>query len=112
MAAEPNNAPSTSFSTEEWQLRVDLAAAFRLAVYFDWHESVANHFSAAVSDDGKTFLLNPKWKHFATIKASELLCVDADDEDTMNRADAPEPSAWCIHGAIHAAVPHLSLIHI
>ena len=81
MRAEQNEPSSTSFSTEEWQLRVDLAAAFRLAVHFDWHESVANHFSAAVSDDGKTFLLNPKWKHFATIKASELLCVDADDEE-------------------------------
>jgi len=33
---------------EEWALRVDLAAAFRLAVYFDWHESVANHFSVAL----------------------------------------------------------------
>jgi ribulose-5-phosphate 4-epimerase/fuculose-1-phosphate aldolase len=42
-------------------LRVDMAAAFRLAVQFDWHESVGNHFSAAVSSDGKRFLLNPRW---------------------------------------------------
>ena len=110
MDAKQSEAPSTSFSSEEWQLRVDLAAAFRLAVHFDWHESIANHFSAAVSDDGKTFLLNPKWKHFATMKASELLCLHADDEDTMNRPDAPEPSAWCIHGAIHAAVPHARVL--
>ena len=33
----------------EWALRIDLAAAFRLAVEFDWHESVGNHFSAALS---------------------------------------------------------------
>ena len=110
MGAEQQKASSTNISAEEWQLRVDLAAAFRLAVHFDWHESVANHFSAAVSDDGKTFLLNPKWKHFGSVKASELLCLHADDKDIMNQPDAPEPSAWCIHGAIHAAVPHARVL--
>ena len=110
MGAEQQKAASTNFSAEEWQLRIDLAAAFRLAVHFDWHESVANHFSAAVSDDGKTFLLNPKWKHFGSVKASELLCLHADDKDIMNQPDAPEPSAWCIHGAIHAAVPHARVL--
>ena len=110
----------SSFTSEEQALRVDLAAAFRLAVHFDWHESVANHFSAVVSydgmardgiaDDGKTFLLNPKWKHFSTIKASELLKLHADDKEAMNKPDAPDPSAWCIHGAIHAAVPHARVL--
>ena len=72
----------------EWALRVDLAAAFRLAVEFDWHESVANHFSAAVSEDGNVFLLNPKWRHFSTIKASDLLKVDFGDKETMSRENA------------------------
>ena len=60
----------------EWQLRVDLAAAFRLAAEFGWHEAVANHFSLAVSADGKRFLMNPRWRHFARVKASELLLLD------------------------------------
>ena len=38
---------------DEWQLRVDLAAAFRLAAQNGWHEAIANHFSLAVSADGK-----------------------------------------------------------
>ena len=100
----------SNFTSEEQALRVDLAAAFRLAVHFDWHESVANHFSTAISDDGKTFLLNPKWKHFSTIKASELLKLHTDDKEAMNKPDAPDPSAWCIHGAIHAAVPHARVL--
>ena len=50
------------YAADEWALRVDLAAIFRLAVHFNWHESIANHFSAAVSNDGKTFLLNPRWQ--------------------------------------------------
>jgi len=95
---------------EDWAMRVDLAAAFRLAVHFEWHESVANHFSAAVSADGKSFLLNPRWQHFSTVRASDLLLLHADDEEVMSRADAPDPSAWCIHGSIHARVPHARVL--
>lgn len=96
--------------TDEATLRVDLAAAFRLAVHFNWHESVGNHFSAAVSPDGSKFLMNPKWRHFSTIKASELLLLDANDQGTMQGADAPDESAWCIHGAIHRALPNARVL--
>jgi ribulose-5-phosphate 4-epimerase/fuculose-1-phosphate aldolase len=92
-------------TSEEWQLRVDLAAAFRLAEHFNWHEGVANHFSLAVSPDGKKFLMNPKWKHFSGIRASDLLLLDADDTEAMKRPNAPDETAWCIHGRMHALVP-------
>lgn len=92
--------------TEEVRLREDLAAAFRLAADLDWHEAVANHFSVAVPGPGNRFLMNPRWRHFGRIKASDLLLLDADDETTMQRPDAPDPSAWCIHGRIHALLPH------
>ncbi|MGU7771667.1 class II aldolase and adducin N-terminal domain-containing protein [Burkholderia sp. MR1-5-21] len=95
---------------DEVQLRQELAAAFRLAVRNDWHESVANHFSLAVSPDGKRFLMNPRWKHFSRIKASDLLLLDAEDPTTMEREDAPDPSAWAIHGRIHAACPEARCI--
>jgi ribulose-5-phosphate 4-epimerase/fuculose-1-phosphate aldolase len=98
---------------ELWQMRVDLAAAFRLAAAMNWHESVANHFSLAVSPDGKKFLMNPRWKHFSQLKASDLMLLDSEDEGTMKRADAPDPSAWCIHGRIHANVAHARcLLHL
>lgn len=101
------------YDGDEWQLRVDLAAAFRLAADLGWHEAVANHFSLAVSPDGKKFLMNPRWRHFSRIKASELLLLDTDDRETLNRPDAPDPSAWCIHGHIHAALPHARcILHI
>ncbi|MEM8825224.1 MAG: class II aldolase/adducin family protein, partial [Pseudomonadota bacterium] len=89
----------------EAALRADLAAAFRLAVRADWHESVANHFSAAISPDGRTFLMNPRWMHFSRIRASDLLVVDAGDPATMDRPDAPDPSAWAIHSALHRNLP-------
>lgn len=87
--------------TDQTQLRKDLAAAFRLAVMHDWHEGVANHFSAATSEDGSQFLVNPRWTHFSHIKASHLLHCDANDPTVMEREDAPDPSAWGIHSAIH-----------
>ncbi len=92
-------------TSEEGQLRIDLAAVFRLAEHFNWHEGVANHFSLAVSADGRQFLMNPKWRHFSAIKASDLLLLDADDKDAMKRPNAPDETAWCIHGRMHALVP-------
>lgn len=91
-------------------LRVDLAAAFRLTAQFDWHESVGNHFSAAASADGRYFLMNPRWRHFAEIRASDLLLLDSQDKDAMNRADAPDPSAWTIHGTVHQQCPEVRVI--
>ena len=110
MATVTSRITGKDYDVDEWALRVDLAAAFRLAARANWHEGVANHFSVAVSDDGKKFLLNPRWKHFSHIRASDLLLVDADDQDTMSRPDAPDPSAWCIHGAVHANVPQARVL--
>jgi ribulose-5-phosphate 4-epimerase/fuculose-1-phosphate aldolase len=96
-----------------WQMRVDLAAAFRLAAHYDWHEAVANHFSLAVSADGKEFLMNPRWRHFSQIKASELLQLHSDDKSTMAGPDAPDITAWSIHGRLHALLPHARcIIHL
>ena len=103
----------TSRDSEERQLRVDLAAAFRLAVEMNWHEGVGNHFSAAVSADGKQFLMNRKWRHFSTIRASDLQLLNADDDSIMNTPEAPDVSAWAIHGGIHASVAHARvLLHL
>ena len=86
--------------------RVDLACAFRWTARLNMNEAVANHFSLAVSDDGTQFLMNPNQVHFSRIKASDLLLIDANDPETMNRPDAPDPTAWGLHGAIHRNVPH------
>lgn len=102
------NAPARN-DLAEGALRQDLAAAFRLCHAFGWSESVGNHFSAAVDREGRRFLLNPRWRHFADIRASDLLLLDA-DEDPMGRAEPPDASAWTIHGAIHRAAPEARVI--
>jgi ribulose-5-phosphate 4-epimerase/fuculose-1-phosphate aldolase len=102
--------PEARHDADEWQLRVDLAAALRLAARFDWHEGVANHLSVAVSPDGRKFLMNPRWRHFSRVRASDLLLLDADDRTTMERPDAPDLTAWCLHGRLHANLPQARCI--
>ncbi|MBT6094207.1 MAG: hypothetical protein HOH04_04950 [Rhodospirillaceae bacterium] len=93
-----------------WDERVDLACAFRWAVRYNMHEGVANHFSLAVSDDGSQFLLNPNATHFSRVRAGGLLLVDGNDTETMSRPNAPDETAWCLHGAIHRNVPEARCI--
>ena len=89
-----------------WDERVDLAAAFRWTARLNLHEGVANHFSLAINDDGTRFLMNPNQMHFSRIKASDLIEVDANDPATLEGPDAPDPTAWGLHGGIHRLVPH------
>jgi ribulose-5-phosphate 4-epimerase/fuculose-1-phosphate aldolase len=112
-AARKMTAPisNTELSADEIQsLRVDLAAALRLTAQFDWHGSVGNHFSAAVSSDGRRFLMNPRWRHFGEMRASDLMLLDAADKDVMTRPDAPDPSAWTIHGSVHRQRPEVRVM--
>ncbi len=87
------------------EARADLAAAFRIAVKMNWHEGIANHFSLAVNEEGTRFLINPNQRHFARVRASDLLLLDANDPDTLSGPDAPDPTAWGLHGALHRHVP-------
>lgn len=94
-----------SLSIEE-KTRIDLAVAFRIVAHLGMHEAVANHFSAAISADGKQFLINPKWMHFSRIRASDLLLLNADD---VANNDNPkiDATAWSIHGQLHQRLPHV-----
>ena len=91
---------------EHWQDRVDLAATFRWAERLNMHEGVANHFSLAVNPEGTQFLMNANQMHFSRVTASNLLFLDAEDPATMERPDAPDPTAWGLHGSIHRLCPH------
>ena len=101
-AAQTIRTPNIS----HWQERVELTAAIRWTERLNMHEAVANHFSLAVNDDGTQFLMNPNQVHFSRVRASDLLLLDANDPSTMDQPDAPDPTAWGLHGAIHRACPH------
>ena len=70
------------------------------------HEAVANHFSFAINAEGTRFLLNPNQTHFARIKASDLIVVDANDPETLAVLNAPDATAWGLHGGLHRHCPH------
>ncbi|MEM7073696.1 MAG: class II aldolase and adducin N-terminal domain-containing protein [Pseudomonadota bacterium] len=109
----PAHSQTAQPNITHWQDRVDLAAAFRWTARLKMHEGVANHFSFAVSEDGTRFLINPNQRHFSLIRASELLELDANDPETLNRPDAPDPTAWGLHGSVHRHCPHhRCLMHV
>ena len=100
MAQDESGAPAM----EEARLRAEMAAALRWSARLGMNEAVANHFSVAL-DDGRV-LINPRGRHFATLRASDLLVIDPNDPGEMERPDAPDPTAWGLHGALHRACPH------
>ena len=100
-----NGSKTGDKSDPHYRQRVDLAAALRMAARLNLHEAVANHFSLAVSEDGNQFLINPFGRHFSSVRASELLLLDAHDDSTMDKPGAPDPTAWAIHGAMHRNLP-------
>ena len=113
MIKKSNLASKPPRASAEWQMRVDLAAAFRLSAKNGWNEAVANHFSLATSKDGRQFLMNPRWMHFSRIRAKDLLQLDSADKSTMARPDAPDLTAWSLHGRLHATLPQARcIIHL
>jgi ribulose-5-phosphate 4-epimerase/fuculose-1-phosphate aldolase len=100
----------SAIASLESRTRIDLTAAFRWAARLGMHESIANHFSAAVSDDGKRFLLNPVGAHFSRIRASDLLLLDAADPQAVRGPNAPDPTAWFLHAELHQRLPQARCI--
>lgn len=89
-------------SAEEWQLRVDLAAAYRLIALYGWDDLIFTHVSARIPGDEHHFLINPYGMMFEEITASSLVRVDQDG----NKIDPDDfdinPAGFTIHSAIHA----------
>ena len=95
-------------SALERAARVDLAAAFRLAVRLDLHEGVCNHFSVMLAD-GQTFLLNRYGLHWNEVTASNLLALDAAGRVLGGEGEYEKTAFW-IHSRIHLASPHAACV--
>lgn len=93
------------------QLRDDLAAAFRMAAHFDFHEGICNHFSCVVPGDGERYLINAYGLHWSEMQPHHLLLIDGDG--TVLEGDGEvEDTARFIHVAGHRANPrHQTLLH-
>jgi len=91
---------------DNWQKRVDLAAAFQWTAKLNMHEAVANHFSLVLDGESKSFLINPNQKHFSRIKASDLLELEIEDKSVLTKPNAPDATAWGLHSSIHKYCKH------
>ncbi len=92
-----------NISAEERQVRIDLAAAYRLCALFGWDDLIYSHISARVPGPEHHFLINPLGVAFDEITASNLVKIDLDGNligDSVHRPNAP---GFVIHGGIHLA---------
>jgi len=90
-------------SEAEWQVRVDLAAAYRLVAHFGWDDLVFTHISARVPGGEHHFLVNPYGCLFEEITASSLVKVDLDGNKVMDSPWPVNPAGFTIHSAVHEA---------
>ena len=101
-------APSTSsirkqVSEEEWQARVDLAAAYRLVALYGWDDLIFTHISARVPSAEHHFLLNPYGMMFDEVTASSLVKIDLAGRKVMDSPYFINPAGFTIHSAVHEA---------
>src|SRR5713226_3673883 len=89
--------------SEEWQARVDLAAAYRLVALYGWDDLIFTHLSARVPGPEHHFLLNPYGMLFEEVTASSLVKVDLDGNKVMDSPHYINPAGFTIHSAVHAA---------
>lgn len=90
-------------SDEEWQLRVDLAACYRLVALYGWSDLVFTHISARIPGPDHHFLINPYGMMFDEITASSLVKVDMDCNKLIDSPYPVNPAGFVIHSCIHEA---------
>ena len=90
-------------SAEEWQLRVDLAACYRLVALYGWSDLVFTHISARIPGPEHHFLINPYGLMFDEITASSLVKVDQQCNKIIDSPYPVNPAGFVIHSAVHAA---------
>ncbi len=90
-------------SAEEWAIRVDLAAAYRLVAYYGWDDLIFTHLSARVPGPEHHFLMNPYNLMFEEVTASSLVKIDVHGRAVDPTPFVTNPAGFTIHSAIHMA---------
>lgn len=90
-------------SAEEWEMRVNLAAAYRMVAHMGWDDLIYTHLSARIPGTDHHFLINPLGLMFDEITASSLVKVDLNGKQLMDTPFIPNAAGFVIHSAIHQA---------
>ena len=104
MVAVVQSLSSTAAVEEEWRLRCDMAAVFRIAARHGWNEQIGNHNSLMLSGAKPTFLINPRGYLFQELTASSLLVCDLDGS-VLRGSGELRKVAFFIHARIHLRNP-------
>ena len=97
----------------EREVRIDLAAAYRLAALNGWDDTVYTHLSASVPGQPGVYLINEFGLGFDEVRASDLVKVDVAGRVVDGSGRRVNPSGFAIHGAVHAARPEVEcVIHL
>jgi ribulose-5-phosphate 4-epimerase/fuculose-1-phosphate aldolase len=105
LSARPGN-----INPEEWVVRVDLAACYRLIAHFGWDDLILTHNSARVPGEPNHILINPMGLMFNEITASNLLKVDLDGNLIEPSEYEPIYAGIVIHGAIYLGRPDVECV--
>ncbi|WP_233888830.1 class II aldolase/adducin family protein [Paraburkholderia flagellata] len=90
-------------SADEWQLRCDLAACYRLVALHGWTDLIFTHISARMPGPDHRFLINPYGLLFEEVTASSLIMVNTEGQRLSNSEFDVNRAGFVIHSAIHAA---------
>ena len=91
----------SAMTPEEWQVRVDLAAAYRLVAHFGWDDVVYTHITARVPGAKDQFLINPFGTMFGEVTASSLVKIDVAGNVIAPTDARINPAGFVVHSAIH-----------
>ena len=103
MSAVEIPAMKDKVSEEEWAIRVDLAAAYRLVAHYGWDDLIFTHLSARIPGPEHHFLLNPYQLMFEEVTASSLVKVDVNGNPVDPTPFITNPAGFTIHSAVHMA---------
>ena len=97
----------------ESQVRIDLAAAYRMAAVNGWDDTIYTHLSASVPGEPGHYLINRFGLGFDEVTASNLVKVNTAGQVVDGSQARVNPSGFAIHGAVHAARPDVEcVIHL
>ena len=107
---------SSDAEAQEWRLRCEMAAVFRIAARLGWNEQIGNHNSLMLPTDGNgdrpLFLINPRGYRFEELTASSLIVCDMSGEVVRGKGELRKV-AFHIHVPIHLRNPNAAcIIHV
>ncbi|MBB3358262.1 ribulose-5-phosphate 4-epimerase/fuculose-1-phosphate aldolase [Novosphingobium capsulatum] len=103
LAPADRTTAQTDTASQEWQIRVELAALYRLVALHGWDDAIYTHISARLPGDDHHFLINPYGMFFEEITASSLVKIDLDGKIIEPTPYKVNPAGFTIHSAIHGA---------